>query len=409
MPLLRFAPRFRLALPLLALAACTPQVTSQGGGLQVTKPANVAVVAGPAPIDTSAGTVTVRDAQNSDGVLKVALLVPLSGANAAIGEAMKNAAQMAVFEAGTTGFQLLSRDSGNTPQTAQAAATQVVTEGADLIIGPLLSAQARPVSQVVATSGVPVVTLSNDRTLVSDGLLVMGLIPADQLRRVLSYAAAHGKQTISIIAPAGPYGDSVIAAANEIMPQTGQTLSAVARGTTGPDLTQFQANGGLDADSILVALDPKQMAQTAMTLSTMGLVPAPGKILGTGQLDGANVGAANPAMAGIWFASTPGTQRAAYEQRYRDSYKATPARISTIAYDATLLAAALGRQPMPAGQSPFTRSALMAPAGFAGVDGIFRFRPNGESERGLAVYQIGVAGPAVIDPAPTSFNTAPGM
>ena len=220
---------------------------------------NVQVVTGPAPIDTSAGTVTVRDSQNADGALKVALLVPLSGANAPIGEAMKNAAQMAVFEGGTTGFQLLPRDSGNAPETAASAASQAVADGADLIIGPLLSAQARPVAQAVAQSGVPVVTLSNDRALGADGLLVMGLIPADQVRRVLSYAAAHGKRSVAIIAPAGPYGDTIVQAAQEILPQTGQSLVTIARGGTPPVIAQFKADGGLNADSILIAHDAKQM------------------------------------------------------------------------------------------------------------------------------------------------------
>ena len=51
----------------------------------------------------------------------------------------------------------------------------------------------------------------------------------------------------------------------------------------------------------------------------------------------------------------------------------------------------------------FTPAALMDPNGFAGVNGIFRFRADGTSERGLAVLEMNVAGPVVVSPAPTTF------
>ena len=51
----------------------------------------------------------------------------------------------------------------------------------------------------------------------------------------------------------------------------------------------------------------------------------------------------------------------------------------------------------------FTTAALMDPNGFAGVNGIFRFKPDGTSERGLAVLEVTATGPVVVSPAPTTF------
>ena len=46
------------------------------------------------------------------------------------------------------------------------------------------------------------------------------------------------------------------------------------------------------------------------------------------------------------------------------------------------------------------------PNGFSGVDGIFRFRPDGSAERGLAILEVSPNGFAVVDPAPRSFPQA---
>jgi len=52
----------------------------------------------------------------------------------------------------------------------------------------------------------------------------------------------------------------------------------------------------------------------------------------------------------------------------------------------------------------FSTEALTLPSGFSGIQGIFRLRPDGLSERGLAVMEIDGAGVRVIDPAPASFE-----
>lgn len=46
---------------------------------------------------------------------------------------------------------------------------------------------------------------------------------------------------------------------------------------------------------------------------------------------------------------------------------------------------------------------LTNPSGFNGVDGIFRFRPDGTNERGLAVMEIKGGTAVVVSPAPRSF------
>jgi ABC-type branched-subunit amino acid transport system substrate-binding protein len=89
-------------------------------------------------------------------------------------------------------------------------------------------------------------------------------------------------------------------------------------------------------------------------------------------------------------------------EKYKNVYGAAPPQLASLAYDAVSLVALLSTgKPY----SRFTVQALTDPNGFSGVDGIFRFRPDGTSERGLAVMSIDPDGQfRVVSPAPTTFQ-----
>jgi len=58
------------------------------------------------------------------------------------------------------------------------------------------------------------------------------------------------------------------------------------------------------------------------------------------------------------------------------------------------------------GVQRFSEQILTNSSGFAGIDGVFRFRADGTNERGLSVLRVSPSGGQVISPAPRSF--APG-
>ena len=86
--------------------------------------------------------------------------------------------------------------------------------------------------------------------------------------------------------------------------------------------------------------------------------------------------------------------------RYRARYGQDPVRTATLAYDAVALVAALVKTQGP---QRFTEQVLTNSSGFAGIDGVFRFRTDGTNERGLAVLRVTPTGPQVVSPAPTTF------
>jgi len=123
------------------------------------------------------------------------------------------------------------------------------------------------------------------------------------------------------------------------------------------------------------------------------------RLIGTGLWDDESL-ARNPALYGGWFAAPDPALRRDFDRRYLENYGSAPPRLATLAYDATALAAVLSRGTQ---DNPYSRQRLTNPRGFAGIDGVFRLRPDGLNDRGLAVLEVQSGRARVIDAAPTAF------
>jgi hypothetical protein len=104
---------------------------------------------------------------------------------------------------------------------------------------------------------------------------------------------------------------------------------------------------------------------------------------------------------GAWYAAPDPARRADFERRFLATYGRPPNRLATLAYDGVALAGNLARL-KPGGD--FSAEAITNPSGWSGVDGIFRFLPDGRSERALAVIEVQSGRGTVVGPAPTTFT-----
>jgi ABC-type branched-subunit amino acid transport system substrate-binding protein len=134
-------------------------------------------------------------------------------------------------------------------------------------------------------------------------------------------------------------------------------------------------------------------------LASNGVSPKRLKFIGTGLWDDPKL-FSNPNMAGAWFAAPDTSGFRNFAERYRARFGAEPARTASLAYDAVSLIAALVKTQGP---NRFSEEILANPSGFAGTDGVFRFRADGTSERGLAIMEIQNGSARVVNPAPRSF------
>ncbi len=337
-------------------------------------------------------------------VHKVALLLPLTGPSAGIGQPMLDAAQLALFDVAGEQFELLPRDTKGTPQGAAEAARKALSEGASLILGPLLAQEVQAVKPIAAGAGVDVLAFSTDWTLAGNGTYIMGFVPNDQVQRVTGYARSRGVTRFVALAPRSPYGDAVVSALQASAQRFGGQVAQVERyepTLADPAVPARQvAQAPIAPQAVMLAEGGERVRALGAALLANGVDPGRVKLLGTGLWDEPGLGR-EPALAGAWFAAPAPEQRADFEARFESLYGKKPPRLATLAYDATALAGALARM---GGPVPYDRANLTNPNGFAGVDGLFRLRPNGSVERGLAVLEVTPEGARVLDPAPQTWD-----
>jgi branched-chain amino acid transport system substrate-binding protein len=336
-----------------------------------------------------------------DDGIKVGLLLPLSGSNAKLGEALLHGAEMALFGTADDRLQLLVKDTGGTPDGARLAAEGAIAEGARLILGPLFGPQVAAAGPVARAAAVPMVSFSTDLGVSGNGVWVMGILPKIQVERVVGYTASRGLRRVAVLAPATAYGDAVVNALYQTAASTGAAIGQIQRyAPEQTDLSPLVTALGRDMDAVLLPEGGNRVRVLAPLLAYHDIDPAQVKFLGTALWDDPTLGL-EPTLIGGWFAAPDPASWADFSRTYRELYAEAPPRLATLAYDATALAALLAR----AATGPdFSPAALTQPNGYAGIDGIFRLTPDGAVQRGLAVLEVRRDGPVVIDPAPQSFE-----
>lgn len=324
------------------------------------------------------------------GSVKVGLILPLTaeGQGAAVGNSLKNAAEMALAEFPGADLTLLVKDDRGTPEGAQAAAQEALREGAELIIGPLFAPSVQAVGQVARGAGKPVIAFSSDSNVASRGVYLLSFPPENDVNRVIAHASAQGRKSFAALVPETAYGKVVEGAFQQAVANRGARVVVIER--FGSDQNSMRAAATRlapalqQADALFVPADAATMPSLGLLLQQAGYDPAKVKPLGTGVWNDASV-ARVPAIQGGWFASPDTAGFNAFSGRYQKRFNSAPTRTATLSYDAVSLAAALARTQ---GSQRFSESVLTNASGFAGADGVFRFRPDGLNERGLAVLEL---------------------
>jgi ABC-type branched-subunit amino acid transport system substrate-binding protein len=387
-------------------------------------PSGEVVVGVPLPNPGEPPPVTIRAGTH------VAILLPLSGRDAAVGHALLDAAELAVFDFGDDNFVLDSYDTES--KGAAAAAQKALDDGAKLILGPLFARSVPEVASLAQARNVNVVSFSNDRSVAGPGVFIMGLPPSEAVKRSVAYARGQGVTRFAALLPSDPLGNRVAAALQGAAAKLDAEVVRVEYYEPGaPDVSgavkrvadferrraayvaaspaaassraaRNQSAGETGFQALVMADGGQRLLTIAPLLPFYDIDPAQVHLIGTPGWEDQSL-ANEPALVGAWFAAPDPAGRADFERKYREAYGRSAPRITTLAYDATGLAAVLAR--VNTGPD-FSAATLSSPSGFAGIDGIFRFSPDGVVERGLAVLQLDRRAIQVISPAPTSFEPA---
>ena len=378
---------------LLALGAC--------GGVD----SPVVATRAPAP-EAPAAPPPGEPATLGTGSVKVALILPLSGPGAAVGASLRNAAELALQESQSPDLKLLVKDDRGTPDGAREAAASAIAEGAELVIGPLFSATVQSAATTARPAGKPVIAFSTDVSVAARGVYLLSFLPQTEVDRIIDATTEGGRRSFVALIPETTYGNAVEAQFREAVARRGGRVVAIERYPAGNPaaaigrLAPLMTGPAPQADALFLPDTPDGLAAAGAALTRAGFNPARVRPVGTAVWNDPRVFAL-PAFQGAWFAAADPVGFAGFGQRYRARFGTDPVRVATLSYDAVSLAAALNRQ---YGSQRFADTTLTNPSGFAGIDGTFRFRPEGTSDRTLAVFEIRGGGTTIVSPAPRALG-----
>lgn len=352
------------------------------------------------PTQTPTGEVLGR------GAVRVALLVPqtATGNAGTIGQALRNASELALSDFPNANIQVLVKDTQGSPQGAQTAANQALAQGAELILGPVFGDAVRPVAGLAAPRGVPVISFSTRADVATRGAYLMGFLPRDQVYRAARYAAEQGKRSFAILVPDNATGLIYEGLFREAAANLGIRVVTIERYALDRTAMQQKVNAvaqvSSQIDGIFMPDSADAVTFMAQLLSGSGIRAPRVLFVGSGQWDDPSI-LREPALRGGIYASAPSGRFAEFARKYAARFGTQPPRNASLAYDATILAAGLTAR---FGDNRFRPNVLTNGDGFAGIDGVFRFNSDGTNSRAMTVYEVQSNGTRVVSPAPSSLG-----
>lgn len=359
--------------------------------------ASVILLAACSTVPRSKAPLVVADP--SDGMHRVALLLPVTGPDAEVGQSIANATALALADTKVTNIRMVTYDTG----LGVAAATQrAIADGNKVILGPLRGDNVIEVAEIARPAGVPIISFSNDVGVAGQNVFLLGHLPNQSIERVVLYAKSKGMNRFAGVVASNVYGQRAQSNLTTAVRAAGGVLVGIQE-TNGTAASADAAARRLaqlgPIDAVLIADNGRAAITTVPALRRSGLRTA--KILGTDlwNIDGTLAGSSP--LYGAWFASVSDTLYTQYATKYRARFGKAPLRLSSLGYDSVLLVARVARDWRPGTRFPIGQ--LTDPQGFIGVDGAFRFNPNGMTDRMLEVQEIQAGKFVTVSAAPSQF------
>ncbi|MGB3626462.1 MAG: penicillin-binding protein activator [Henriciella sp.] len=341
-------------------------------------------------------------------IVRAGVLLPFSHPNANVraeAEGMLAGIEMALFDHADQEFVLLPKDTAGSQSVAVEVAHEAQREGAEFFLGPLFGSNVAVLNTDMALAGMPIVGFSNDRTVAGGSTWLASITPEEEVRTLVEYAVSRGIRQFAYFGPQSDIGSRIQSALQFHVQMAGGSLVSSAYYPAGEgsptseaqylakSINQASANGRV---AVLIPERGTQLRRVAPLLAYYG-VSRSVKLMGLSGWNDPGIWR-EPSLSEGWFVAPPQADLQAFESRYRRIYGQAPSSLASQAYDAAALAMQLAKD------GELDREELTERDGFYGLNGLFRFAPDGTSERQLAIYEISSEGAEEIQPAGQSFE-----
>ena len=289
------------------------------------------------------------------------------------------------------------------PQGAQQGAQQALDEGAEIILGPLFAASVPAAAQLARARGISVIAFSTDSSVAGRGVYLLSFLPESDVNRIVEYAAGIGKSSFAALVPDNAYGNVVEAAFKQAVGRKGGRIVAFEKygadrcgARRGPWRSRSARPMRCSSPTTASWSWRRRMRSTAAGANLRNI-----QLLGTGLWDNPRVFASPALQGGLYAAPDPSgfrSFRRPLSRQIRRASRCAPRRWPMTRSRWSR------RCRSTQGAQRFAPETLTNPSGFAGIDGLFRFRSDGTNERGLAVMKVATGGGTPVAGSPKSFG-----
>jgi branched-chain amino acid transport system substrate-binding protein len=332
---------------------------------------------------------------------KVALLLPLSGKHAPLGKAMQQAAELGLFEKADDQIELAIYDTRSTPEGARQAGMLAVQNQAGIILGPIFAEEVKAVGEVARYHNVNVLSFSNNRAVVGNGVFALGFSPEEQIQAILTYAARHGLRNIAILSPHSTYGQLLDQEALRLQQQGQIQVAETIRYSSDLQNPNKELNPlkSLKYDALFIPEGGHSLNQVLAGLNHINIKMDGIKLLGTGQWDEPET-LQNPRLIGAWIAAPDPAVRHIFDEKFLNAYGEPAPRLASLAYDAVAMVSILKKH---YADNPYGMRGLTQTRGFDVSNGVFRLKQDGTVERKLAILEVTPAGLKMLQKPSATF------
>ena len=144
--------------------------------------------------------------------MRVGIILPFSSGTPAtrtLAAAMLKAAELALFDSGNRNILLMTADEGIARPGAARPPANCSAKAPKSSSGLCSGRRFPAVAPIARDRGVPVLAFSTENSVAGNGVYLLCFLPQNEVRRVVSYAAAEGHHNFAAMVPQTPYGDVV--------------------------------------------------------------------------------------------------------------------------------------------------------------------------------------------------------
>ncbi len=359
------------------------------------------------------GNTTNVDAPSST---QIALLVPLesqSNKTNNVSNNLINSARLAVEDLKHLNLVLTVYPTSGEAKRAVYAAKAAIDRGAQIIVGPLFSEETAFIKSSMKNTNIKIISLSNDPSVAGENVFIMGTTFQTAADTVVKFALSQGINRLAIVGPDGSVGQNGLRAAEIAVEKNGGVLTSTAKY---PLTVKGIRNSAPKIYELLKKSNPSGLIFTDSPTRGLGFISEqlqqlydndkkkPPQFMGLTRWDSTEQILSESSLQKGWFVVPNQKFIEPYNERYLTTFGNKPNGFASLAYDAiALIGAILETNNVNGNTDKFDKKYFLDTNGFVGINGIFRFQPDGTNERLLSIAEVTPDSYVIIEQAKNKF------